>query len=290
MTEPAGKAVRPTTSIAIAGAGCALGILGVLVVAGDTGLDETSGDFNKVPGIVLSALVVAAGFFVLASARRGAIATAGTVAAALGVPAFMFFLTFDQDTLPPSSTEGILIVSTGVWLAAYAVGPGRGRPFFLGSGLIGFWLTVLQVTENVFDAPFDGLGFPFGGSSSSSFESTGQVIDPSTGAIVDSGGEIIDSGGDFSGDGFDTATIGMLSLGLGVAFLLAGRWLDRTGRHGAATPFALAALPCLFVGVLGLAPDLEAAGSGLLMVVIGLGLAYHGASVCAGPPPGSAGG
>ena len=55
--------------------------------------------------------------------------------------------------------------------------------------------------------------------------------------------------------------------------------MDKGGRHGAATPFAVAALPCLFVGVIGLAPDLEAAGTGLLMVAIGLALAYNGASV-----------
>lgn len=261
MDSLGARAVRraePRTSIAIAGAGCALGVLGVLVIAGDTGLDDGSGDFNKVPGILLSGLVVAAGFFVLASAQRGAVATAGTVAAALGVPPFMFFLTFDQDSLPPYSTEGILIVSTGVWLASYLVGPGRGRPFFLGAGLVGLWLTVLQVTENVFDAPFNVLGL--------SFETTGG--DPGGGGF-----------GSGSFDEPDPATIGMLSLGLGLAFLLTGRWLDKGGRHGAATPFALAALPCLAGGVLGMAPDLEEAGTGLLMVGIGLGLAYHGATV-----------
>jgi hypothetical protein len=64
-----------------------------------------------------------------------------------------------------------------------------------------------------------------------------------------------------------------------LAFLLIGRRLDGGGRHGAATPFAVAALPCLAVGVLGLSPDLETEGTGLLMVLIGLLLAYHGATV-----------
>jgi hypothetical protein len=280
LGERSRRRAEPRTSIAIAGAGCALGILGVLVVAGDTGFDDSSGDFNQLPGILLSGLVVAAGFFVLAAAREGAVATGGTVAAVLGVPPFMFFLTFDENSLPPYSTEGILIVSTLVWLGAYLAGPGRGRPFFLGAGLIGSWLTVLQLTEKVFDAPFSPLGGFFFGTSTS-FESTGELIDPST-------GEIIDSGGDFSGDGFDSgpsfdapdpATIGVLSLGLGVAFLVCGRRLDKGGRPGAATPFAFAAPPCLAVGVIGLAPDLEAAGSGLLMVGIGLALAYLGATV-----------
>ncbi|MEO6317492.1 MAG: hypothetical protein ABIP36_01795, partial [Acidimicrobiales bacterium] len=148
---------EPRTSIALAGAGCALGILGVLIVAGDTGAGD-DGDFNRFPGLVLSALVVAAGYFVLAQARRGAVATGGTVAAALGTPPCMFFLTFGADKFPPYSTEGILIVSTIVWLASYAVGPGRGRPLFLGAGLIGLWLTALELTENVFTAPFGFLG------------------------------------------------------------------------------------------------------------------------------------
>ena len=134
------------------------------MIAGDTGLDDSGGDFNRVPGIILSALVVAAGYFVLANLRTGAIATAGAAAAALGVPPLMFFLTFDQNGFPPYSTEGILYVSAGVWLASYFVGPSRGRPFFLGAGLIGLWLAVLQATENVFDAPFLLMGGFFGAS------------------------------------------------------------------------------------------------------------------------------
>ncbi len=252
----------------MAGAGCALAVLGVLVVSGDTGSGD--GDFNQLPGIVLSALVVAAGFFVLANARNGAVATAGAVGASLGVPPLMFFLTFDQDGFPPYSTEGILIASTVVWLGAYLLGPARGRPFFLGAGLIALWFTVLELVEGVFTSPFTFLGGFFG---AVAFEETSGFEDG------------FDDSGSFGGDPFSTpdlpdpATIGMLSLALGVAFLLIGRWLDRRGAHGTATPFAVAALPCLFVGVLGLAPDLEAAGSGLLMVLIGLGLAYHGATV-----------
>jgi len=269
LGERGRRRAEPRTSIALAGAGCALGILGVLIVAGDTGLGD-DGDFNKFPGLVLSALVVAAGYFVLAQAKRGAVATGGTVAAALGVPPFMLFLTFSEDKFPPYSTEGILIVSTLVWLASYAIGPGRGRPFFLGAGLIGLWLTVLQVIEKVFTAPFEAIDGFFGGG-----------FGPSANSLDLDTGDTIETGGSFGGEPSipDPATIGILSLAFGIAFLIIGRRLDRRGHHGVATPFALAALPCLFVGVLGLSPDLEAAGTGLLMVLIGLGLAYHGATV-----------
>jgi len=265
------RRAEPRASIALAGAGCALAILGVLIVAGDTGASDD--DFNKVPGILLSALVVGAGFFTLQTARRGVMATAGAVAAALGVPPLMFFLTFDENGLPPYSTEGILIVSTLVWLAAYAVGPGRGRPFFLGAGLIGVWLSLLQLTEKLFDAPYGLFGAFVGGFSEVTLDQNGNAIGGSD-AFGDSGGSPFN---DFHVP--DPTTIGLLSLGLGIAYLLLTRWLDRRGHHGTATPFALATLPTLVVGVLALADDLEQAGTGLLLIALGFVLAHQGATV-----------
>jgi hypothetical protein len=254
--------------------------LGVLILAGDTGLDDQTGEFSQIPGVLLSALVIALGYFVLAAARTGSIATAGTVAAVVGIPAFMFFVTFDDSDLPPYNTEAILIVSAAVWLGSYLVGPAKGRPFFLGAGLIALWFTVLELVENVFEFPFTAGGF-FGGGFSEDFQATGDVIDPQTGEIISSGSDFGPTGG-IQDRGFETpdpATIGLLSLGLGAVFLLGARWLDRRGRHGAATPLTFAAIPCLAVGVIGLADDLEASGTGLLLAVIGLALAWHGASV-----------
>lgn len=253
------RRAEPRSSIAIAGAGCALGILGALVIAADTGLDESSGDFNRWPGVLLCALIVGAGFFLLASTEGGPIATAGSVAAAVAVPPLMFFATFDQNSLPPYSSEVILIVSTGVWLVAYLVGPGRGRPFFLGAGLLALWLTALQLIENLFDAPFDAIA-SFS-EASGSFDTAGSF----------------DSGPTLTAP--DASTIGVISLGFAVAYLLLGRALDKVGRHGIATPFALAALPCLAVGIGALSPDLEQAGTGLLLILVGLVLTLHGASV-----------
>lgn len=301
MTEPLGSApatsfldslgdrsrrrAEPRASIAIAGAGCALAVVGALVVAGDTG--ATDGDFNRVPGIILSALIVAAGLVTLAAIRQGPIATAGAVAAALGVPPLMFFVTFDMNSFPPYSTDAILIVSTVAWLAAYTVGPARGRPFFLSAGLIGFWFTLMQVIENVFEAPL-GL-FGMGMASSESFSTSGGMIGGD--GSFDSGS--FDSGtfdsGSFDapnpilpdGPSFDIpdpTTLGLICLGLGVAYLLMSRWLDRGGHHGTATPFAVAALPTLFAGPIFLTDDLETAGTGLLLLLIGAALAYQGAT------------
>jgi hypothetical protein len=255
------RRAEPRTSVSLAGAGCALGVLGVLILAGDTGLDDDTGEFSQLPGLLLSGLLVALGYFVLSATGRGALATAGTVAAALGVPAFMFFLTFDEEGFPPYNTEAILFVTTVVWLGSYLIGPARGRPWFLGSGLIGFWFSILELAENLFEAPFYFVGFWFGGGGFDSTDEFGNAIEPRP------------------FDPPDPTTIGLLSLGLGVAFVLVGRWLDRDQRHGAATPFAFAAIPCLAVGVLGLGEELEVAGSGLLLVLIGVVLAWNGATI-----------
>ncbi|MEX2294473.1 MAG: hypothetical protein WD691_11850 [Acidimicrobiales bacterium] len=266
LGDRAQRRAEPRASIAIAGAGCALAVLGALVIAGDTGASD--GDFNQVPGIVLSTLIVAAGFFTLSTTRRGPIATAGAAAAALGVPPLMFFVTWSSDGFPPYSTDGILIVSTLAWLGSYAVGPGRGRPFFLGAGLIALWFTVLQLTEKIFEAPF-GLFNLFGASMGGSFD----------------GGSGSGYGSDFGTDvGFSTfhapdpTTLGILSLGLGLGYLFVCRRLDKRELHGAATPFALATLPTLFVGTALMGDDLEQAGTGLLLALVGAGLAYHGAT------------
>ena len=47
--------------------------------------------------------------------------------------------------------------------------------------------------------------------------------------------------------------------------------------------------PCLAAGVVGFADDLEVAGSGVVLALIGLGLAYNEASIWRWRPPGSAG-
>ena len=191
----------------------------------------------------------------------------------------MFFLTFDENSFPPYSTEGILIVSTVRVAGRLRRRPGRGRPFFLGAGLIGFWFTILQLTEKVFTAPFDLIGAFFFGSSES-FDSTGSQIDPTTGEIIVGGGDF-DSGGDFgvaptSPTRPPSACCRSASASPSCS---SARWLDKTAATAPPPRSPSPPSPASFVGVVGLAPDLEAAGTGLLMVAIGLALAYHGATV-----------
>lgn len=238
------RRAEPRISIALAGAGCFLGIVGVLIVSGDTG--SRDGDLNRWPGIILCALVIAAGYVVLSQIQRGPIAAGATVAAGLGVPPLLFFATFDSSSNPPWSTDAILVVSTLAWLGSYAAGPGRGRPFFLGAGLLGLWLSLLQITEDLLDAPF-------------------VIIQALSRSFV-----FDETGGFDDGPGFpDPTTIGMISLLVGLAYLFAVRAFDRSGRHGLATPFAAVSLPVLITAPPFLAGELEAAGTGLLTMALG---------------------
>lgn len=251
----AARRADPRVSIALAAAGCALVVVGVLVISGD-GLGAGSGDDgSRLPGVLLSTGVVAGGLFLLARGRTGPLAAAGTVATALGVPALLFFLTFDDDSLPPYSTEAILYLSTLAWAAAYGFGPGRSRPFFLGAACLGLWLSVLQAVEEVFT-------FPFG------------IVSFFLGVSIDE-----DVTGPFAPDVPDPMTIGGISLALGATFLLVARWCDRHGYAGTATPLTVAALVTLPVGVGFLADEFHGVGAGLVGVVIGFYVAAHGASV-----------
>ncbi len=80
-------------------------------------------------------------------------------------------------------------------------------------------------------------------------------------------------------DAPDPTTLGILSLLVGIGYLVIGRLLDRSDRHGTATPFTVVTLPALVTGVVLLFEDLELAGTGLLTIVLGAALAFHGATV-----------
>lgn len=259
------RRAEPRATIALAGAGCALAVVGALTVAGDNaGFDDDA--LNRWPGLVLSALLVAAGIGVLTKVRSGPLATAGTVAFALGVPPLMFFLTLDGSSLPPYSTEGILVVSTVAWLGAWAVGPARGRPFLLGAGLVGLWATVLQLVEGVFSAPFDWVAWVGGG----------QYMEPDPFGPEAFGP---DPFGATTFDAPDPTSVGVISLLAGVGYLVLARWFDRSGREGAGTPCIVAVVLALTVAVLSLAGELQEVGTGLLLVALGAAMGLYGASV-----------
>jgi len=241
----------------VAGAGCAVAFFGTLTVSGDA-LDGGDGDGSQLPGIVLCLLMLVGGMLLLSRAASSTYRTAGSFIAALAVPPLAFFVTFDRDSFPPYSTETILFLSAIVWLGMHLWGPAEGRTFPLGAGLVAAWLLLLQLIEQPFTAPFDFFEF---------------VFDESSASILD---EEATSFGGF--DSPDITTMGIVSLLAGVAVSYVGLRLHRAGQHGRATGFAAAAVVVLPFAVLLLASDLEEIGTGVLLLVLGAGLAIAGAA------------
>ena len=277
LGERALRRAEPRFGVALAGAGCALAVLGVVIIGLDSAFEGFADDGDgggRVPGIVLSALAVGLGYLLLLRAPIGPLSTAGVAAAALGVPPLVFFLTFEDDSFPPYSAEAILLLSAAVWLITWLVGPGRGHGFFLGLALGAVWLLALEVTEDVFDSPFTFLGFM-------AFEFEESFDEP---VVADDPSTFTEDDFTFEEDGFDfdfpdPTNIGVLSLVFGTAYVGGSRVLDRRGRAGAATAVLAAGIPALVVGIGSLTDDLDQAGTGVLLVLVGALLALHGATV-----------
>lgn len=262
----AGRRAEPRLWISLAGAGCALAIVGVVMISGDAQVgDEGFGDGSRLPGILLCLAVAAGGYVLLRLFDESPAASAGVTAIALAVPPLFYFLTFDDDGLPPWSAEGILTLSALVWLVSYIVGPARGRPLLLGAGLVAVALLAIQLTEEPFSAGFDQETFaedaPF--SADEPFPSD----DPFAG----------DESLDGEPDEPNPTTIGIILLLFGAAYLAAAWLLDRRGFAGTATPFVVAALAALPSGIAFLGDGIEAAGAGVASVIAGLVVAWFGA-------------
>jgi hypothetical protein len=182
-------------------------------------------------------------------------------AVVLALPALIVFLTLDVEAREPFSIEAVLAVPAVVWVVSYLVGPGKGRPLLLGAGLVFAWLFALQVVDDPFNEGID----------------PGPVFEAPLGS-EDAGVEE-----DFGGDSFeetggtDQATGGIVSLVFGAGYLAAVALLDRRGWRGAGTPFAVAAHAALPIGILLLSSDLEVAGTGVALVIVGLVTSWVGA-------------
>jgi hypothetical protein len=250
---------EPRLWISLAGAGCALAVVGVVIISGDAQVgDEGFSDGTRVPGIVLCLVVAAAGYALLHWLAETPAATAGVTAIALAVPPFFYFLTFNSDGVPPWSAEGILALSALVFLVSYLIGPAQGRPLLLGAGLVAMVLLVFQFTEEPFSAGFEEA-----------------IVDESPFATDDP----FTADDEFTGQGDepDPTTLGIVSLVFGAAYLVAARLLDRRGFAGTATPFVAASLAAIPTGIAFLGEDLEEAGAGAASIGAGLLVAWLGA-------------
>ncbi|HKA83566.1 MAG TPA: hypothetical protein VKD21_06870 [Acidimicrobiales bacterium] len=258
------RRAEPRLWISLAGAGCALAVAGVVIISGDAQVGEEGfSDGTRLPGIIMCLVVAVAGYVLLHWFAESPAATAGVTAIALAVPPFFYFLTFDADSVPPWSAEGILALSALVWLVSYVVGPARGRPLLVGAGLVAVVLLVFQLVEEPFSAGFEDtfVEAPFA------------PDEPLPGDEPFPGGESLTSE---SGEP-DPTTLGIISLLFGVAYLVCARLLDRRGFAGTATPFVVASLAAIAGGIALLGEDIEAAGAGAASVVAGLVVAWFGA-------------
>lgn len=268
---------EPRLWVAIAGAGCLLGLTGLVFIAGDERAPQDGGDGSSTTGIILFLLVVAAGYLLMYAFREAPAASAGVTAVVVGLPILMFFLTFDENGGPLVNLEAVLGLSAVVWLLSYAVGPGRGRPLLLAAGLVFTWLFALQaVDETAFLGGFDeGFTVTFDDRYSEDDYYDEDYDD------YDDGGDSGPFGGDVLGDGYDpggeVTSLGFTSLIFGVGYLVGARLLDRRGFAGTATPFVVAGHIALPIGIAMLDEELGTAAVGVLLVVAGGLVAWLGA-------------
>ena len=273
---------EPRLWITVAGTGCVLAVLGVILISGDARAPSDGDDGSNLPGILLCLAVVAAGFALMYFFRELPASTAGVTAVVLGLPSLMFFLTFDEDRVPPVSVEAILGGSALVWLIAYLVGPGSGRPVLLATALLFGWLFAIQVVEDPFSSGLDPPAIveedPFGVEDEADDPFGDDPFEDEFGSELDDefGGDV----GRYSfGDsgGASPTTVGVISVLFGAGYLVGARLADRRGMAGAGVPLAFAGHIALPVGLLFLSEDLEALGTGLAFVVVGALVIWSGA-------------
>jgi hypothetical protein len=248
------------TSLAAAGAVLVIG--GVLIwgfgylvdgfhIALDrsTGAPANSGSGRRVVGVLLSLALVVGGYTLVLTRRRGALATAGVVAGAFGVPLLLLFLSFDASDLLrrelPFSVDAIYLVSIAVWAVSYFLIPGaQGRAFFLGLAAVGIasYIAIKAAGNDSFIRTTVSLG---DGSAPTTHT-------PGTGTF---------------------AAIGLI---FGLGYYAIAAFLDHRGRGGAAIALVYAGFQLTVVGVIAAVPTFHQAGTGVLLMVLGAGLAWYG--------------
>ena len=274
---------EPRLWVTLAGAGCILAVSGLQLIAGDAQAPEDGGDGTNIPGILLSLLVVAAGFVLMHFFREQPASAAGVAAVVLGTPSLLFFLTFDENSFElPFSAEAVLGGSALLWLIAYMVGPGSGRPLLLGGALLFGWLFVIQVTEdplaNGFGTPAIFEDDPFVNEDASADDEFSDEFSDDEFSDEFGNDELTVGGATFQSDGgADPTTIGIISVLFGGGFLVGARLLDRRRLYGVATPLVAVGHVALPAGILFLSEDLNAAGTGLAFVLAGGLVIWSGA-------------
>ncbi|HEX4905885.1 MAG TPA: hypothetical protein VFU93_10560 [Acidimicrobiales bacterium] len=284
--------MTPRVGIALAGAGALIAIGGAIGIGGDQ-LTDDDGDLQRIPGVVVALLLIAAGLAVLHVIRTGPLATAGASAVAAGIPMLLLFATVNDDDFPFFAFDALLLVSTVAWLVAHLVGPGRGRLVFLVLALVAAPLFVMEQVESISDVPaqigegfsqmFDSAASSSGSASSEdfTFDENGELVFPDEGFPDEDFGEGTfedDVDSSFEPDLPDPSTLGLIAAVFGLVYVLASHVLTRRGYDGTASPLGAVGGVLLAVAVAFLTDDLREIGSGIVLVVLGLGVLAVGAA------------
>jgi hypothetical protein len=252
----------PRVGVSLAGAGVALVIVGVLIWGFAYTFEGLAASFDggggggnssrHYLGAVLALIVVAGGYALAIATQRGALATAGVAASALGVPVALEFLTLDFTGTSGSvvNTDAVVWGSIVVWTISYLwVRGARGHSFYLALTLYALWLYISDKSA------------PRALSSGVSFGSS----------TIGGGSD------DLGGSSIDFGTLAGVSLTIGLIYYAAAWGLDRSGRRGAGVSFVLVGFVAVALGILALAPDLEQVGTGIVLLVVGVVLSAYGA-------------
>lgn len=237
---------EPRYTVALAGLGTALALLGVLLWGADyfrKGVSADPSTSRNLLGAALAAAVTIVGYLIVVRARRGPLATAGVVASGLGLPLTIGFLTLDVTSHPmPVNVDAIFWVSLIGWLLSYLFVPGaRGHTFLLFLVAAGFYDYVL--IKNAADVSFRFVGTGLG------------TLGPRLTGL---------------------GTVAAISLVFGLAYFLIAFLLDVRGNHGPATGLIYPAFSATVVGVLAWSPDIHRGWAGVIAILVGLPVAWYG--------------
>jgi hypothetical protein len=276
--------MTPRVGGANAGAGALIALGGAIGISGDQ-LTDDDGDLQRIPGVVIALLLIAAGLAVLHVIRTGPLATAGAVAVAVGIPMLLLFATVNDDDFPFFAFDALLLVSTVAWLVAHLIGPGRGRLVFLVLALVAAPLFVMEQVESISSIPEEiGEGFSqmfrsadsSSGSASSedfTFDENGELVFPDDESFA-APEPRLPSEPDFP----DPTNLGVIAGVFGLLYVFASHVLTRRGADGTASPLGAVGGVLLAIGVAFLNDDLRDIGSGIVLVVLGLVVVAVGAA------------
>lgn len=254
-------AVRPAprAGVSIAGVGAAVLVIGAIVWAVSyifEGVTESlaaggTSDSRHYLAAVVVLVLVAIGYGIAIVRRQGPLVSAAVTVTALGLPITTALFTGDPGAGSLGNLDAVVWVSIVAYLVSYFFVRGaRGHAIYLGLAATQLWGYVIVKAQ-------PHLGQALGKRALAGLPSIPGVVGPA--------------------NHVDFSTVGGISLTFGFGYLLLAWLLDRTGRRGPATPFALVGLLVMLTGVASLAPDIKQIGSGLLLLAVGAIVAVYGA-------------